>query len=269
MFTRGPQPIAAAALALSELAPGRFVLGLGAGSANIVERWNGITFAKPVTRVREMVQVMRGLLNGERVVFEGETLHVNGYRLARPPQQPVPIHVAGLRGGMLSVAGAYADGAILNWLAADDVRKSVATTKAAAVAAGRDPEALEFSARIFVSLDEPDAPDTNQVLRRWVTNYLNVPTYKAFMLWLGHGESLQPMWDAWDGGDRKGALAAVPESALKEFFITGTPAERRAHLQRYWDAGLHTAFFHFMTNETDLLKRREIVMQGIRDMLPP
>jgi probable F420-dependent oxidoreductase len=269
VFNRSPQPIAASAVSLSELAPGRFILGVGAGSANIIERWSGIPFEKPVTRVREMVQVLKALLAGERVVFEGETIRVNGLRLSRLPEQPVPIHVAGLRGKMLEVAGAHGDGAILNWLSADDVRKSVAVTKQAAVDAGRDPDALEFSARLFVSLDPPDAPDTNEVLRRWVTSYLNVPTYKAFMEWLGHGPALQPMWDAWEAGDRKAAVANVPEEALREFFIAGTPAERQAHLRRYAAAGLNTAFFHFMTNATDPVKRREIVMQGIRDMAPP
>jgi probable F420-dependent oxidoreductase len=268
VFTRGPQTIAASALALSELAPGRFVLGLGAGSANIVQNWNGGQFDRPVTRVREMVEVVRRLLAGERVVFEGETVRVAGFRLHHPAADPVPIHIAALRGGMLATAGRHADGAILNWLSVEDVRKSVAVARSAASEAGRDPATLEFSARLFVSLDPPEASETNDVLRRWVTNYLNVPTYKAYMQWLGHGEALQPMWDAWEAGDRKAALAAVPGSALSDFFITGTPEERRAHVRRYFAAGLDTAYLLFMSNEPDLDRRRSIVMQGIRDMAP-
>jgi probable F420-dependent oxidoreductase len=268
VYTRGPAAIAASAAGMAQLAPGRFVLGLGAGSANIIERWNGLRFEKPVARVREMAQFLRQALTGERVVFNGETFQVDGYRLGSPPPQPVPIHIAALRGRMLEVAGAYGDGVILNWLSAEDVKKSVAVARQAAEEAGKDPAAIEVSARIFVSLDEPGTPDTNAVLRRWVTSYLNVPTYKKFMQWLGHGESLEPMWDAWDRGDRKAALALVPEAALTDFIVTGTPAERRAHLQRYFEAGLDTAFFHFMCNEPDPVKHREITMQGIRDMAP-
>jgi probable F420-dependent oxidoreductase len=267
-YTRGPQAIASAALGMASLAPGRFVLGIGSGSAITVERWNSLKYYRPATRVKEVVQVVRAALAGERVVFKGETININGFKLSRLPDQPIPIHVAGLRAGMLGVAGEVADGAILNWLGAGDVHKSIATTRLAAEKAGRDPMALEFSARLFVSLDEPGAPDTNEVLRRFVTFYLNVPTYRRFMEWLGRGPDFVPMWEAWDGGDRKEAVARVPQRALDELFIVGSPKQRRAHLQRYFDAGLDTAFMHFMTNETDPLKRKAMVRQAIKDMAP-
>ena len=71
VFTRGPATVAMSAAGLAELAPGRFILGLGAGSQPIVEAWNGGRFMLPATRVREMVQVVRAILTGERVVFKG------------------------------------------------------------------------------------------------------------------------------------------------------------------------------------------------------
>lgn len=267
-YTRGPQVLASHALSMSILAPGRFILGIGAGSKNIIERWNGGSFERPLTRVRETVEVVRRALQGERVVFAGETVQVNGFRLSRLPQTPVPIHIAALRGRMLEMAGATGDGVILNWLGAEDVRRSVAVARAAAERAGKDPAALEFSARLFVSLDEPGAPDTNEVLRRFVTFYLNVPTYKAFMHWLGRGPDFAAMWSAWDAGDRKSAVDLVPQRALDELFIVGSPARRRAQLQAYFDAGLDTVFMHFMTNETEKEKRRAMVRQALVDMGP-
>lgn len=265
-YSRGPQRLAATAASMASVAPGRFVLGIGASSIVIVQSWNSVTYEKPVTRVREMATVLRQMLAGERVVFAGETISVNGVRLGLPPQPPVPIHIAALRPNMLSVAGSVGDGAILNFLSAEDTKKSVAVVRQAAAAAGKDPDSIEISARIFVSLDERGEED-DMVIRRWTTSYLNVPTYKKFQQWLGR-DALTPMWRAWDEGDRKGAVAAIGQDVLDELYIRGTPEERRAHLQRYFDCGIDTAFFHFMTGETDIEKRRAKIRQGIRDMAP-
>src|SRR4029453_7283434 len=99
VFTRGPATLAMCAAGVAEVAPGRFCLGVGAGSQPIVESWNGDVFARPATRVREMVQFLRQALTGERVVFRGETFSVNGFRLTRPPAGPLPIFVAAPRRG--------------------------------------------------------------------------------------------------------------------------------------------------------------------------
>ena len=188
VYTRGPATLAVSAAGLAELAPGRFCLGIGAGSQPIVETWNGGRFERPATRVREMAQILRRALAGERVVFRGETLAVDGFRLTRPPAEPVPIHIAALRPGMLRVAGEVGDGAIINWLAADDVPRSVQVVREAAQKAGRDPDSVEITARLLINVDPP-SPASDLAVRRQVAGYLNVPVYRAFHEWLGRSRS--------------------------------------------------------------------------------
>ena len=74
--------------------------------------------------------------------------------------------------------------------------------------------------------------------RRMIAAYLNVKAYVEFQRWLGRGPVLQPMWDAWAAGDRKGALAAIPDSVVDELVVHGSVAECRAHIQRYVDNGI-------------------------------
>lgn len=267
VFTRGPATLAQSAAGLAELAPGRFELGIGSGSQPIVESWNGLTFRKPVTRVREMVLFLRQALSGERVVFEGETFQVRGFRLTRPPKEPVRVHVAALRGGMLRVAGEVADGAIINWLSVEDVRTSVSVVREAARAAGRDPDAVEISARLMVLVDPP-TPEAMEGMRRVITAYLTVPVYKAFHRWLGRGELLAPMWEAWEAGDRRAALEAVPETVIRDLIVMGSPAERRDHILRYMEAGVDTAFLALFTFEQDPAKKRENILRGLRELAP-
>lgn len=267
VFTRGPATLAQSAAGLAEIAPGRFQLGIGSGSSTIVETWNGGRFVRPATRVREMAQVLRRLLAGERVTLEGQTVNITGFRLSRPPSQPVPIHIAGLRPGMLRVAGELGDGAILNWLAATDVPKSVAVVREAAAAAGRNAESVEISARLMVNIDPPgEAGD--QAARRHINAYLNVPVYKEFHRWLGRAGALQPMWDAWDAGDRRGAVAALAPSTVDEVIVRGAPSERNAHVRRYLEAGVDTVFLQFFTAEQDEEKKRALILQAMRDMAP-
>jgi probable F420-dependent oxidoreductase len=267
VFTRGPATLAISAAGIAEIAPGRFCLGVGAGSQPIVEAWNGGRFDRPARRVREMVQFLRSALAGERVVFRGETFAVDGFRLSRPLARPVPIHVAALRPGMLRLAGEVADGVVLNWLSADDVPRSVAEVRAAAVRSGRDPAAIEITARLFVNLDPPgDAGDLG--VRRHVTAYLNVPVYRAFHEWLGRADRLGPMWRAWERGDRRAAVAAVPPEVTRALILRGSMDEIRAGVARYLDAGVDTAFLQFSTSEGDLTTQRERILGAMRALAP-
>jgi len=267
VYTRGPATLAMSAAGLAEVAPGRFCLGIGAGSQPIVEFWNGGKFSRPVPRVREMTTFLKRALAGERVVFHGETFTVEGFRLSRPPAAPISIYIAALRPAMLRAAGEIGDGAIINWLSAEDVRKSVRVVREAAAQAGRDPEAIEITARLFVCVDPP-TPEADLGIRRHINTYLNVPVYQAFQKWLGREEALTPMWQAWGSGDRKGAVAAIPEKVVNDLIIHGSKEDMRAHVLRYLDAGVDTAFLQLQSFEPDPARKRQALLAGIRTLAP-
>jgi probable F420-dependent oxidoreductase len=234
VFTRGPAALAQTAAGIAELAPGRFCLGVGTGSAGVVEDWNGGRFERPYARLRDTLAILRAVFRGERVNVQLPTLSVEGFRLSRPPAAPIPIFVAALRERMLRLAGESADGVIINWLAASDVPKSVAVVREAAQRAGRDPDAVEIACRIFVLVDPP-GPAADLYARRQIAGYLNVSVYRAFQSWLGHGDELAAMHRAWDAGDRRDAVAAIPEPVVRGLFLSGTPEERRAQIRAYID----------------------------------
>ena len=143
-FTRGPALMAQSVATIAAIAPSRFVLGIGSSSNVIVESWNGIPFQEPYKKTRDLVRFLKIALTGEKVDAEFETMQVKGFRLGMPPPtQRVPILVAALREGMLRLAGQEGDGAIINWLSADDV-KTVSK-----IVHDQGPE-KEIVARIFV-----------------------------------------------------------------------------------------------------------------------
>jgi probable F420-dependent oxidoreductase len=230
VFTRGPGLLAMTAAALAETAPGRFRLGIGASSPVVVGDWNAADFARPFARSRDMLRFLRRALAGELVDERFETFGVRRFRLERPPATPPPVLLAALRPGMLRLAAAEADGVILNWLSARDVPVALAETKAA----GPD---FEVVARIFVC-PTGDAAYARNLARRLIAAYLTVPAYAEFHRWLGREPVLGAMWQAWAASDRKAALAAIPDEVVDDLVVHGSPAECRAKVQAYADAGI-------------------------------
>jgi probable F420-dependent oxidoreductase len=222
-FTRGPAVLAMHAAALADASGGRFVLGLGASSNVIVERWNEVPFEKPLSRLREVIPVLREVFAGGR--------GPGGFKLETPPAHEIPIVLAALRDRMLHLGGELADGTFTNFLPLSATEHVVARVREGE--AGREP--TEVVCRFFCI-----PGDGIEMARFMFAAYATVPVYEAFFRGLGWGDAIDPMVEAWRGGDRKAALAAVPEELVREIFIFGSPDEMRARLDEYAALGITT-----------------------------
>jgi len=229
VFTRGAATLAQSCATLAAAAPGRVAIGLGTSTEVIVSRWNGLPFEQPYARVRDTVRFLRSALAGERVSHEYQTFRVSGFKLQLVPPEPPQLLVAALRPGMLRLAGREADGAILNWLAVEDL-----PTVLGHVGAGK-----EIVARIFVLVDD-DPERARAVARPLIAAYLTVDVYRKFHEWLGRGEALAGMWQAWAAGDRAAAAAAIPDQVVDALVVHGTAERCREHIARYAAAGVTT-----------------------------
>ena len=229
VYTRAPGVLAMTAAAMADLAPGRFVLGIGTSSPVIVEQWNGIPFTQPYQRCRDMLRFLRAALAGQKVSERYETFAVDGFRLDPAPAMPPALALAALRPQMIRLAAAEAGAAITNWLSPGDVAR---------VRAAAGP-GCELVARIFVC-PTADADVARAIGRRAIAAYLTVPAYAAFHDWLGRGELLRPMADAWAAGDRRGAAALVPDQVVDDLLVHG-PAQRcQDRIAEYQAAGIDT-----------------------------
>ena len=267
VYTRAPLTLAISANAIAEAAPGRFALGLGAGSSVIVEQWGGVPFELPYRRVRDVNRLVQEMLRGEKVTSELETARSNGFKLSRRLAPPPPVYVAALRERMLQLAGEESDGVIINWLSAGDVPKAVAAARKGAEKAGRDPGKLEVVCRIFVCMIE-DESIIDFLGRRMIAAYLNVPVYAAFHQWLGRGPALQGMWDNWKAGDRKAATAAIKRETIEELVIFGSPETCRHKIQAYVDHGVTVPVLNFIPVAPDPAGRAEQSLNMLRALAP-
>ncbi len=258
-FTRGPALLAQSAASLADAAPGRFVMGIGSSSNVIVERWNGIDFDEPYKRTRDSVRFLNAAFEGEKITETYDTFDIKGFRLGIRPKQKPPILIAALREGMLKLAGREGDGAIINWLSAEDVSTVAPIVHEAAAKAGKPKP--EITARLFVC-PSTDADMVRESAKFAIAAYLNVPVYASFHEWMGRGDRLADMWKHWKDGDRKAALASIPDDLVDELIIHGSPEECREHVARYVANGVDTPALSIMPfGGLD-------IMQAVRDLAP-
>jgi probable F420-dependent oxidoreductase len=232
-FLHPPALLAMRTAAVADVATGGVVLGIGASSPLIVERWNGVPFVDPVAKVRDVAAHVRALLHGERR---------NGFSLATPPVPAPPVYLAALRPTMLRVARDTADGVILTCIGADDLARITPHLA----------PAHEVVAWITVC-PSADAALVRSVARRRLAGYLAAPAYEAQQRWLDRGDALAGVWEAWrTGGGIDAAAAAVPDEVVDALVVHGDADACRAHIERFVTAGVTTPLLEVLPGIMDV-----------------
>lgn len=233
VYTRPPGLIAMEASALAALAPGRFVLGLGASTPTVVETWLGVPFQRPLTRTTATVRAVKALLAGEKV---------DGMRLAAPPSPPPPIFMAALGEKMLKAAGELADGVCFFMCGPGVIGKLLERT-------GRRLDSVE---RLIVL---PGGEEAMSAARRFLVTYALVPFYARVMKEQGFSEEVDAIRARWQAGDRAAAPGQVSDAMVDELVLTGSADHIRERLDAYDRAGLGTAALSVAGTDRSAMER--------------
>lgn len=266
VFTRPPALLAMTAASLQALSSGRFVLGVGASTAHIVDSWMGETFRNPVTRVREYVDSIRRIIAGDKVSLQGREVRIDGFRRQAEPVSPVPIHVGALGPRMCRLAGEVADGVQFALMTPDGVRDALKDVRAGMREAGRDDAGFDVLQRIPIAVGEPEP--VRELARRFLTGYAIVPTYARALERQGFGDAAARVADAWAAGDRAKAVTLLPDDLVDSFFVHGTPNECRARLDEYERAGVRTAVLMHLSIGPTPEDRAEQIASQLDDLAP-
>jgi probable F420-dependent oxidoreductase len=256
-YTRSPSVMAAGAGSVAQLAPGRFVLGLGASSDTIVERWGGVPFKRPLVRIRETTQLVRAMLTEPKVTFEGKSVRTHGFRLVARPPAPVPIYLGALMPPMLELAGELADGIVLNLMPVDAVPRMLEHVRIGAERAGRDASELEIVCR-FQTVVTDDEAGARGMVRRMLGPYFATAVYNRFAAWCGFEDESRAILEAWTMKDRAANLAAVTDDMIDRIAIIGTAEACRAKIECFVAAGITTPMVHpFLFDEASIFAMLE------------
>jgi 5,10-methylenetetrahydromethanopterin reductase len=244
VYTRNPVLLALTFATLDEIAPGRIVMGLGAGSPLVLAP-QGIPFDHPLTRLREYCKVIPRLLAGEAVTYGGEYVQLDGARiedvLARGggvgPRAGIPLYLAATGPRVVEYAGEVADGVLLNvCLPVGYVRERKERLAAAARRAGRTPSSIEVAMCIVVSPHE-DPRLGRDAARRFIAVYLSMFPNVARETGLDPA-FVRTLREAFSTGGVESAAPLVSDEVVDLLSASGSVEDCRARLEEYREAGV-------------------------------
>ena len=239
VFVRSAPTIAMSAAVVDQLSEGRFILGLGSSHKVQVEPEHGLTYSKPVTRVRETAEVVRRLLRDGQVSYQGETVNIENYELWFQPFRPIlPIYYAAVFPKMIGICGEEADGLILTRTTLDVGAEARGYIAAGAKAAGRDPGDVDVTSLIPTAAAD-DPAEAYDALRPGVAMYTGFfPRYNRMCVEQGFGEEASTIAELWGRGEREAATRAVSDAHIDAVCIAGTPERCRERIDEYRASGL-------------------------------
>jgi len=238
VYTRTPAVFAATANVLAQLLPGRFVLGLGSSSETIMERFNGVELAKPLTRVKETAIMVRSMLAGERSDFELTTLKSRGYRQEALPQPP-PIYLAALRPRMIEMAAEHGDGVVFNLWPRQALPKMMEHVEIGARRAGKRVEDIEIVNRLVAMVtDDVDAARTR--FRTQYAPYYANPVYNNFLKWAGFEDEAAGILAGWQARDRELSTGSMTDEMIDAVVAIGDMDTVQQRVREDAAAGIDT-----------------------------
>ncbi|TNC26900.1 LLM class flavin-dependent oxidoreductase [Amycolatopsis alkalitolerans] len=253
--TRTPVAIAQAAITLSNLSGGRFLLGLGVSGPQVIEGLHGVPFARPLARLRETVEIARRVFEGGKISYSGSRFQIPlpgdavPMRLSMRAHHEIPVYLATLSPAMLRLTGEIADG----WLGTSFVpegapgayfahlgeglaragrsRSDLDVCQGAEVAFARDEDAL----RVMVAGRKKELAFSLGGMGSSSANYYNQAYGRQ-----GWAEVAGEIRARWQAGDRDGAAGLVTDEMVLGTTLIGTEAMVRDRLRVWRDAGVDT-----------------------------
>jgi alkanesulfonate monooxygenase SsuD/methylene tetrahydromethanopterin reductase-like flavin-dependent oxidoreductase (luciferase family) len=234
-----PVMVAQQAAQIAQASDGRFVLGLGLGVGFVIERWFGVEYERPLTRMREFLQVVRGIHRAPAdgpFSFEGKVFNVRknpASFLAEPVH--VPLYLAAIGPKMLELAGELADGVVIGAVNSPEYMAHVQERLAAgAERAGRDVRDVDIVYGIPCAVDE-DEERAVQIGRGTLVYSTQYAHYQGVWRREGHIELVEEIAAHVRAHEMDAALGLVPDELLWRYTVTGTPAQCAQRIQRYAD----------------------------------
>lgn len=234
-YARTPTLLGQTAATLQEISQGRFRLSIGASSPALAEYWHGVSFDRPLRRLRETIDIVRQVQSGDRVSYDGEIFTPNGLQLTSPtPEPPAPVDVAALGPKATELTGRFADGWVPQLLPYGLLKERLEDLRRGCELGDRDPDEVRvaYTLRCGALDDREQARAYGRAQLAFMIAAYG-PFYRQAIADAGWDESVETVVDRWNDGDRDGATNAISDDLLDAVTAAGTPDEVREQVQRF------------------------------------
>lgn len=235
VYSRSPALLGQLAATQQEAADGRFRLGLGPSGPAVIEHWHGQAFEDPLRHTREAVDIVKAVLTGRPVTYEGAHYQLQGFRLRCDPPDPVPpVDAAGLGPKAVELAGRVADGWQATSFTPAGMRTRLEDFERGLDLGGRRQDDARVTLSVTTcALEEADR--AKSLVAQHLAFYLGGmgTFYRDNLARQGHTELAERIHEAWQAGEQEHATAIVREELLSTMGAAGSPAEVRDRLATY------------------------------------
>ena len=240
-YTRNPALLAMASATLDRISGGRFLLGLGRSERSVIRDRMGIPYSDPRSTMEEAVAIIKDLLAGGRLTStEGRFRLGNVHLETSPVQKKPPIYLAAIGPKALRLAGAIADGALLNaYTPTSYVRYAVEEVRKAAEEAGRDPDSIDIACMLVVRLtDDPESIWSS--LKERIVRLLEEPQVGEILLEKGGFDPsiLRPLRASAQKNGGREAVGLVSDEMVDSFYLVGAASRCKERIAEYRQAGV-------------------------------
>lgn len=265
IYSRSPAIIAQTIATLDEISDGRMLLGLGTSGPIVIENWHGAQYEKPLQRTREYVEIIKMILNSERVNYDGEIFKLKNFRLQfKPSRENIPIFIAAMGSKNIQLTGEVADGWIPFLAPPEHLEIGRNELNVGLEKAGKITDQIIVSPYIPAAVSK-DEELTKNVIKEYIAYYVGGmgTFYHRAMVRYGFKTEADQILDSWSKGDKGGAIECVSSKMLNSFSITGSAESGQSKIAQYIDSGADLPIILFPPKAS-----RELVRETMEGLAP-
>lgn len=249
--TRTPALVGMTSQALDQMSGGRFMLGLGTSGPQVIEGYHGVPFDRPITRTRELIEIVRMVTRGMSVAYEGTHYHQpipggEGKALRSGAQQvDLKIYLAAIGPKNLQLTGELCDGWLASSLVPERAGQAIAQIEAGAAKAGRSLDDIDLAAGGSIWITD-DVDEAYVQVKRGIAFSAGAMGSRAHNFYnrgyarQGFADEMDQIQSLWLDGRRDEARAAVPDELVRLVSLVGDEEMVKQRLRVYRDAGINT-----------------------------
>ena len=247
IYSRSPAVIAMGAVTIDTISNGRFILGLGTSSVPIVEDFHGYKFKKPLSRMKEYVEIIRLITTGKKINYSGEFFKLKNFKLLiKPKREKIPIYMGAVNEKMINLAWEIADGVIFYLRPIDELKKTINKMQAK--------KRIDVTCQIITCVSN-DSEMAIERGKKTLAFYISVgKIYREFLKKNGFRNEVKNIFDEYKKTGLKNNYELITQNMLDALTICGTPNHCKKQLDKFRTTGIDLPIIQFnpigKTNES-------------------
>ena len=238
IYSRSPSLIAMGAATIDTISNRRLVLGLGTSSQPLVEDFHGDKFERPLKRMEECVEIIRLILSGKLLNYDGEIFSLRNFSLLiKPPRTTIPIYLAAVNEKMVELTWKIADGVIFYLRPKSEIKSTLAKMQ--------KQKNIDTSLQIITCVND-DSEKAMTRAKKTLAFYISVgKIYREFLASNGFENETKNIFEEYKKTDLVNNYELVPESMVNELCIAGTPNKCKSQLKQFRETGIDLPIIQF------------------------